>query len=74
MGLAAAVFALGTRTLIASVVPISDAATRPLMLALHQGLRAGLAPASALARAQLQAADDEESLAASMSFVCLGTG
>jgi tetratricopeptide (TPR) repeat protein len=74
MGLAAAVFALGTRTLIASVVPISDAATRPLMLALHQGLRAGLAPAAALARAQLQATGDEESLAASTSFVCLGTG
>jgi len=74
MGLAAAVFALGTRTLIASVVPISDAATRPLMVGLHAGLRAGLAPTAALAQAQAHAADDDESLAASMSFVCFGAG
>ena len=38
MGLAAAVFSLGARTLIASVVSISDAATRPLMLSLHAGV------------------------------------
>jgi CHAT domain-containing protein len=74
MGFAAAVFALGTRTLIASVVPISDAATRPLMLGLHAGLRAGLEPATALAQAQARASDDDESLAASVSFVCFGAG
>lgn len=76
MGLAAAVFSLGTRTLIASVVSISDAATRPLMLSLHAGLRAGLSPTAALVQAQAhaRAADDDESLAASMSFVCFGAG
>lgn len=43
MGLAWAVFALGTRTLIASVLPVPDVATRRLMLDFHARI-AGRAP------------------------------
>jgi hypothetical protein len=66
MGLASAVFALGTRTLIASVTPVNDADTRTLMLALHGRIAAGLTPAAALA---------EASRATDVSgFVCFGFG
>lgn len=76
MGLGAAVLGLGTATLVASLLPVSDAAARPLMVALHSGLRAGLAPAAALARAQAGAAagGDPEAVAAAAAFVCLGAG
>jgi tetratricopeptide (TPR) repeat protein len=74
MGLAAALFALGTTTLIASVVPISDAATRPLMLRLHELLGEGLAPATALARAQARGAAGDSAFAVAVSFVCFGAG
>jgi tetratricopeptide (TPR) repeat protein len=66
MGLASAVFALGTRTLIASVTPVDDADTRTLMLALHAALAAGRPPAAALAEAS--AANG------SGGFVCFGFG
>lgn len=65
MGLTAVLFSLGARTVIGSVVPVSDAATRELMLALHRGLRAGLPPAAALASAQT---------ADCAGFVCFGAG
>ena len=75
MGLAAAVFALGTRTLVASLYPVPDGLTRTLMLALHSGLRAGLPAAVALARAQARvAATGPTGLAAAAAFVCLGAG
>jgi tetratricopeptide (TPR) repeat protein len=73
MGLAAALFTLGTSTLVASVVPVSDSATRRLMLAFHDGLRAGAAPAAALARAQAEQAVDA-GVGAVGGFVCLGAG
>ena len=75
MGLTAAVLTLGARTLVASVVPVPDAATRPLMLSLHAGLRAGLTPATALARAQARSADaGPGAAAAAAAFVCFGAG
>lgn len=75
MGLAAAMFALGTRTLIASVFPVPDARTRALMLAFHTGLRSGLVPAVALARAQSRiAATGPAGLATAAAFVCFGAG
>ena len=75
MGLAAAVLALGTQTLIASVTPVRDAAIRPLMLDLHGRLREGVPPATALARAQAAtlAADLGGSLAGA-GLVCYGAG
>jgi len=74
MGLASALFALGTRTLIASVVPVADAAVRPLMAALHEGLRQGRRPAAALASAQAEQSGGGDGRAASASFVCFGAG
>ena len=73
MGLASAVFALGTTTLIASLLPVPDAATRRLMLALHAGLRSGLSASAALARAQLRVAGSGPAgMAAAAAFVCFG--
>lgn len=75
MGLASALFALGTRTLVASVVPVPDAATRPLMLTVHRWLRTGLTPSAALAKAQAGAATHGlAAMAAAAGFVCFGAG
>jgi CHAT domain-containing protein/tetratricopeptide (TPR) repeat protein len=65
MGLASAVFSLGTSTLIASVVPVADDLTEVLMVELHRELCAGAAPSHALATAQLRVQVD--------GFVCFGT-
>lgn len=73
MGLAASLFALGTRTLIASVAAVPDAATRRLMVALHDHLRDGEPPAAALARAQAVELAGDDDLAAA-GFVCFGAG
>jgi hypothetical protein len=73
MGFAAALFALGSQTLVASVVPVPDETTRPLMIAFHERLAAGETPAAALAHAQAQVSDDlGVSPAATAGFVCLG--
>jgi CHAT domain-containing protein/tetratricopeptide (TPR) repeat protein len=75
MGLTAALFALGARTAVATVVPVPDEATRPLMVALHDGLRAGLSVADALVRAQAASdPDDPAALATAGGFVCFGAG
>jgi len=73
MGLAAAVLALGTRSLIASVVAVPDEETSDVMLALHRHLRSGLSPAAALATVQAgEAPNDRRSLPAAVGFVCFG--
>lgn len=64
MGLAGAVFSLGTSTLIASVVPVADDLTKALMLELHQQLCNGASPSQALATAQQRVRAD--------GFVCFG--
>jgi tetratricopeptide (TPR) repeat protein len=66
LGFAAALLGMGTRTIVASVVPVPDAAARRLMLAFHRDLLAGFAPAAALARAQAGAKTP--------GFICLGAG
>jgi CHAT domain-containing protein len=66
MGLASAVFSLGTRTLIASVTPVNDADTRTLMLALHDALNDGRTPAAALTEASERTGIG--------GFVCFGYG
>jgi hypothetical protein len=71
LGLAAALLAMGTKTIVASVVPVPDAAARRLMLAFHRQLLAGTPPATALARAQAGLRGRSAALA---GFVCLGTG
>jgi hypothetical protein len=64
LGLATAMLAHGTRSLVASVCALPDSAlTRRVMVALHEQLAAGLSPAQALAR--LSAARDDSGLLAS---------
>ena len=71
LGLSAALLASGTRTIVASVVPVPDAAARRLMLAFHRRLAAGASPAAALADAQAGLRADRTALA---GFLCLGVG
>ena len=71
LGFTAALLGMGTRTIIASVVPVPDAATKRLMIALHQNLTAGCPPAVALAKAQETLPPRNSALA---GFVCLGAG
>jgi tetratricopeptide (TPR) repeat protein len=70
LGLVAALLGIGTRTVIASVLPVEDTNTVPFMVSLHRHLRAGLRPATALAAAQ--ATSTHTAVAA--SFVCFGAG
>ena len=70
MGFTAALFALGTATVIAAVVPVPDESTKGLMLALDDALRRGTAPAQALVEARDQSADER----AGAAFVCFGAG
>jgi len=71
LGLSAALLAMGTRTIVASVVPVPDRAVRRLLLAFHSELAAGAAPATALAGAQAGLRGNSAALA---GFVCLGFG
>lgn len=75
LGLGAAMLSGDTRHLVASVVPVPDAATAPLMLELHRRLLSGDTVAGALARAQANVdASDPAALAAAAGFICLGAG
>lgn len=75
MGLAASVLSMGTASLVASVFPVADEATRQLMLDFHRRLRGGASPAQALADAQSGCRDaDPRLFAAAASFVCFGGG
>ncbi|NGM16351.1 CHAT domain-containing protein [Verrucosispora sp. CWR15] len=76
MGFAAVLLALGTRCLIATVLPVPADPTTALMLDLHRRMRAGARPAHALAEAQqaFVAAGDGTARATAAAFVCLGAG
>ena len=75
MGLTSALFALGTRTAIATVIPVPNEATRPLMMASHAGLWRGLPRAQALAVAQAGVdRSDPAALATAGGFGCYGAG
>lgn len=75
LGLSATFMALGTAQLVASVVPVPDRETTPLMIAFHRNLAAGQPPAVALATAQESFRDDETgSFVAAAGFSCLGAG
>lgn len=71
LGFAAALIGMGTRTIIASVVPVPDSGAKRLMIALHRHLLAGDSPSAALAKAQAGMSRRNRGLA---GFVCLGTG
>jgi CHAT domain-containing protein len=66
MGLTAALLGLGTGTVVGSVLPADDAATRSLMLDLYGRLRSGAGTAAALAAAQ--------STVDAPVFCCFGAG
>jgi CHAT domain-containing protein/tetratricopeptide (TPR) repeat protein len=76
LGLAAALLAMGTRSLVATVVPVPDEASRPLMLRFHRHLAAGASPAAALAAAQVGTVGHghARARAAATGFVCIGAG
>ena len=74
MGLSATFLALGARHVVASVVPVPDAETVPLMIAFHRRLADGQPPMSALAGAQQQlGAGQPAAMAAAAGFVSIGT-
>ncbi|MBJ7472109.1 MAG: CHAT domain-containing protein, partial [Solirubrobacteraceae bacterium] len=74
IGLTAALLRLGTQSLVASVLPVPDDATRRLMTALHGQLAAGLAPPHALAAARLQLdTTSDADLVAAAAFVAFGS-
>ena len=76
LGLASVLLALGTSTLVATVIPVPDRASRPVMLRFHRLLDSGLRPAQALAQAQQQLAGrgTAASRVATIGFVCFGAG
>jgi CHAT domain-containing protein len=75
IGLAATFLSRRTAQLIGSVVPVPDAETVPLMVALHRSLADGLPAAEALAGAQRSLLDPHSpSYAAAAGFVCVGAG
>ena len=74
MGLTATLLALGSATIVASVVTVPDEAGTGLMTAFHRELAAGIAPAEALVLAQAELGDSPEAVAARAGFVCFGAG
>ena len=73
LGFLTALFSLGARSVVASVVPVPDIATAPLMVALHDHLSAGACLPGALraARGALDL-DDPAAFAAATAFVAFG--
>lgn len=73
LGVSSALFALGTTTLIASVLLVGDSQTGRMMIDFHRSLAAGLDAPAALADAQVRASEESgRALASASSFVCFG--
>jgi tetratricopeptide (TPR) repeat protein len=73
MGLAAALLALGVRSLVASVVPVPDDLSRTTMLAFHEAFRTGVPAAAALAHARRLAVEEGgDGWISTTGFACLG--
>ena len=72
IGLVSALLSLGSVGVVASVVPVDDPATVPLMLALHARLRAGETLAKAVQLARRAVDDEPRARAAADSFISLG--
>ena len=73
LGLVSALISLGSAGVVASVVPVNDPATVPLMIALHDHLRAGSGLAEALTLARHAVSDDPVAESTAYSFIALGT-
>jgi CHAT domain-containing protein len=72
LGMVSALLPLGTASLLASVVPVNDAATAQLMVSFHERLRIGDAFPEALSAVQGDTGDDPVAVATAASFVSLG--
>lgn len=74
LGLVSALLSAGSSSVLASVVPVSDVATVPVMTAVHLALAAGASLPEALRAARREAADGTDSLvtATAMSFTAWG--
>jgi tetratricopeptide (TPR) repeat protein len=75
LGFPAALFGRGVSSLIASVLPVEDAATRTMMVRLHEGLAAGVSPAVAVRDSRVAVSGlGSNHAAAAASFQCFGAG
>ena len=74
MGLTATLLALGSSTIVASVVTVPDETSTVLMKAFHSRLAAGDRPSEALVGAQSAVGNGVEAVAARAGFVCFGAG
>lgn len=74
-GFLSALFMLGTRSVVASAVPVPDVASTPLMMALHRGLASGLGVGAALdqARGELDT-ETPEGFVLATAFAQFGVG
>lgn len=72
LGLAAALFSLGTAGLVSSVAEVNDAATAGLMVDLHASLADGADPATALHRVRRATAGDPVAAGTAAAFLALG--
>jgi len=72
LGVVSALVPLGAAGILASVVPVNDAATVPVMLALHDELRLGATLPQALQRARAAVQGDPLTVATGQSFLALG--
>ncbi|WGX97067.1 CHAT domain-containing protein [Nocardioides sp. L-11A] len=72
LGLAAALFSLGTAGLVCSVGEVNDAATADLMVDLHAALAAGEDPATALLGVRRRAGGDAVAAGTAAAFLALG--
>ncbi len=72
LGLAASLLPLGTAGLIVSMVPVNDRAVMPLMMSLHQCLRAGQSLAEAMCSVRRDSTGDVIEHAAAASMLALG--
>jgi tetratricopeptide (TPR) repeat protein len=73
-GLASALLALGTRAVVAAVVPVPDGLTPDFMLDLHLQLEQRERPSTALAKAIALQEPGTAGWATGVSFICLGAG
>jgi tetratricopeptide (TPR) repeat protein len=74
LGLASSLLPLGTAGIVASVVPLNDRAVVPLMVQLHECLRAGQTLAESTCILRQGGASDPAGQAAAISLVTFGAG
>jgi tetratricopeptide (TPR) repeat protein len=72
LGMISVMLPLGTASLLASVVPVNDAAAAPLMTDFHTALRAGKRFAEALLHARTRVPADPVREATALAFVAVG--